>query len=77
MIPFLKKRDEASASSSVDKIERKPDEDKEEDYDGLEACMSELAAALKSEDHKAAAVAFRSAFDMLEMQPHEEVDHGV
>lgn len=76
MIPFLRKKDEASASAPADKIERKPDEDKEEDYDGLEACMSELAAALKSDDAKAAAVAFRSAFDMLEMAPHEEIDHG-
>jgi hypothetical protein len=75
MIPFLKKRDEASASAPAGKIERRPDEDKEEDYDGLEACMSELAAALKSDDPKAAAVAFRSAFDMLEMQPHEEGPH--
>lgn len=76
MIPFLRRDKEASASAPAGKIERKPDEGKEEDYDGLEACMSELAAALKADDSKAAAVAFRSAFDMLEMQPHEEADHG-
>jgi len=76
MIPFLRKfKDEASVSAPADKVVRKPDEDKEEDYDGLEACMSELASALKSDDSKAAAVAFRSAFDMLEMQPHEEGPH--
>ena len=76
MIPFLRKKDEASTSAPADKISRKPDEGKEEDYDGLEACMSELSSALKADDHKAAAVAFRSAFDMLEMGPHEEIDHG-
>ena len=75
MIPFLKDK-QASVASASAPIQRKPDEDAEPDYDGMEACMSELAAALKADDSKAAAVAFRAAFDLLESQPHEESADG-
>jgi len=75
MIPFLKRDKEASISAAPDKIQRKPDDGAEEDYDGLEACMSELSAALKADDAKAAAIAFRSACELVDSQPHEEGEH--
>jgi hypothetical protein len=63
MLPILKKH-EGSASSPIEAVERKPDE--ESDYDGLESAMEELCSALESKDYKAAASSFRAAFDMLD-----------
>lgn len=73
MIPFLKRKDEASISASPDKIKREPDEGAE--YDGLEAAAEDLCNAIKAEDYKAAAAALRAAFEMLEMEPHREGEH--
>lgn len=73
MIPFLKRQQEGSASSPVEKIERKPDDGS--DYDGLTAAAEDLCHAIKAEDYKAAAAALRAAFDLLESEPHEEGSH--
>lgn len=75
MLPYLKRQKEASVSPVPDKIERKPDSEEEESFDYLEGCMGELASALKADDHQAAAAAFRAAFEILEMEPHEEEPH--
>ena len=76
MIPFLRKKDEASTSMPADKIKREPDEGKEDDYDSLEAACEDLGNALAAKDWKAAAAAWRAGFDLLESQPHEEAEHG-
>lgn len=73
MLPFLKNKHEASMSTEVDSIERKPDEP--EDYDGLEAAAEDLCNAIEAKDYKAAAMALRAAFEMLDAQPHEEGPH--
>ncbi len=74
MIPFLKRKDEASVSIPADKIKREPDDDSEEDYDGLEAAAEDLCHAIKAEDYKAAASALRAAFELMEASPHEEYE---
>lgn len=73
MLPFLKNKQEASVSVPSDTVTRKSDEDKEEDLDGLEVAMQELFSA-KSDKERAAA--FRAAFQILENEPHSEVEHG-
>jgi len=75
MLPFLKLNKEASASAPVESVERKPDNE-ESEYDGMESAMEELCDAIHAREYKKAATAFRAAFDMLEMQPHEEIEHG-
>jgi hypothetical protein len=76
LIPFLKRNKEASMSAPVEAIERKPDEDKDEtEFDGLESAMEELHTALNSKDYKLAAEIFRSAFELMESQPHTEGPH--
>ncbi len=74
MIPFLKRKDEASVSAPAEKIQRKPDEESE-DYDGLTAAAEDLCHAIEAKDYKAAAVALRAAFDLLESEPHHEGEH--
>lgn len=74
MIPFLKNKQDASASAPVDSIKREPDE--ESDYDGLESAAEDLCNAIKAEDYKAAASALRAAFELMEAQPHEEASNG-
>lgn len=73
MLPYVKIR---RPSSGVVIETRKPDVKPEDSDDsGLQAAMSDFADALDSRDTKAMASAFRAAFDMLEMQPHDEVSH--
>lgn len=72
MLPFLKNQQEASVSTSQDSIKRKPDEESE-GIDSLEVAMEELFNAKSNVDR---AMAFRAAFELLEMKPHEEDNHG-
>lgn len=67
MLPFLKNKMEGSVSAPVESEQRQPDNEPESD--SLEVAMKELFNA-KSDKERAAA--FRAAFDLLEMQPHEE-----
>ncbi len=72
MIPFLKRKDEASVSMPAEKIKRDPDEGAE--IDSLEVAAEELCNAVHAKDYKAAASALRAAFELLESQPHEEAN---
>jgi hypothetical protein len=72
MLPFLKLNKEASVSMPADKVERKSDHPDEEDMDYLEGCIEELIAAIHGKDARAAARAFRDAFEVCESEPHEE-----
>lgn len=73
---FLQKQSDAAIVSPVpDKIERKPDDSKDEEFDSLEGAMQELHSALNSKDYKGAAQIFRSAFELMDSQPHEEGPH--
>lgn len=72
MLPFLKRTQDAAASSPVEHVERKPDEGS--DYDMLESAAEDLCKAVESKDYKAIASALRAAFEMLS-EPHEEGSH--
>lgn len=59
---------------------RKPDGGKEEkgmegEDHALEACSEDMIRAFHAKDVKALAKAFRAAFECLEMEPHDEVEH--
>jgi len=51
------------------------DEGREDSGDELEMAMEDLSKAIQEEDYSAMSVAFRSAFEYLESQPHEEAEH--
>ncbi len=73
MIPFLKHKHEASVSAPVESIKREPDE--EAPYDGLESAAEDLCNAIEAKDYAAAAAAIRAAFQLLELEPHDEGDN--
>jgi len=71
MLPFLKNKHEGSASMPVESVKREHDED----YDMLESAAEDLIAAVHSKNVKAVASALKAAFEMCELQPHEEGPH--
>lgn len=75
MLPFIKK-DRKSAGISM--TYRKPDEGKapEAADEGLEMVAEDMMKAHAAGDKKALAAALRSAFMILESQPHEEAEHS-
>lgn len=73
MLPFLKKDKEASVSIPVDIKKRDPDEESE--FDSLESASQDLIDAVHSKDAKAAAIAWRAGFDILDSEPHVEGPH--
>lgn len=76
MLPFLKRDKEASVSGPVEskQMNTHPDDELDLDYDSMESAMEDLANALATKNYKAAAEAFRAAFDLLETQPHDEYE---
>ena len=70
MLPWQRlKKKEASVIVQT----RMPDAPKEESDDAaLESCAEDLMSALESGDKRAVASAIRSAFQVLESEPHEE-----
>lgn len=79
MLPFLKKKDGFVASSTPLTIHREPDQSSEQseqkDMRGVELAMEDFCKALEQKDYKSMAEALRSAFDILDAQPHEEGPH--
>lgn len=73
MLPFLKNTKEASMSEDADPVKRKSDDG--EDYDSLEVAAQDLCDAIHSKDSKAVAEALRAAFQICDLEPHEEFDH--
>jgi hypothetical protein len=73
MLPFLKHKQEGSMSEDDDPIKR--DHDEESDYDMLESASEDLISAVHSKDVKAVCSALRAAFEMLDMEPHQEGQH--
>lgn len=78
MLPFLRK-DYKNTGVIVSK--RKPDDidgnklEEPDDNQSLKACMLDFAKSAKADDHAGMATAFRAAFQSLEKQPHDEVEH--
>lgn len=50
--------------------------DEEQPDEGLNAAARDLMDAIQNNDEAGVASAFRSAFQMLESEPHEEFDHN-
>jgi DNA-binding GntR family transcriptional regulator len=76
-LPFLMK---PKVSSTTIVEHRKPDETVGEDSpdsndEGLNSAASDLIDAVHSRDVKGAAAAMRAAFELMESQPHEEINH--
>ena len=71
MLPFLKRNQEASASTSLETQERKPDEGTEE-FDSMESAAQELVDAVHAKDVKAVAAALRAAFELMELDVPED-----
>lgn len=74
MLPILKKLNEASVSAPPETLRREPDKESE-DYDGLKSCAQELIDAISAGDVESAAIALRSAFQLLDSEPHVEGPH--
>jgi hypothetical protein len=76
-LPFLKKRQEGGVAGLIIK-RRTPDEKppgEDDNAAAIESCASELINAIHNKDIKAAAMALKDAFDILESMPHEEGEH--
>jgi hypothetical protein len=73
MLPFLAKKQipqdsDAAVINSADRPDRKRDVSA-----ALELAMKELFTA---QDDRSRALAFKAAFELLEMQPHSEAPHN-
>jgi flagellar biosynthesis/type III secretory pathway protein FliH len=73
MLPFLKKKQEGSASMPSDSIVREPDN--EQDYDSMHAVAEDLLKAIEAKDVAAIAEAFRAGFELADSESHEEGEH--
>lgn len=72
-LPWAPKSKEGGGAAAMEVVKREPDH--EEGHDSLHTAMEELHSALDSKDYKRAASVFRAAFDLLEIEPHEEGPH--
>lgn len=73
MLPFLNKKERNQSATIVEM--RKPDEGKEQENQGLEACMRDVIKCMDMKDAKGMARAFKDAFDLCESYPHDEYPH--
>lgn len=74
MLPFLKKKSQVGVIVTT----RPSDESKQDEShesDPIEYCAEDLMNAVHNKDKKAVAEAIRSAFDILESEPHNEAEH--
>jgi hypothetical protein len=80
VLPFLKRKQ--AASSGVIIKTREPDKTSEEsteqsiDSSAIESCARDLISAVHAQDAKGVAEAIKTAFDILESMPHEEMSEG-
>lgn len=74
MLPFLKRKNEASVSNPPESLTRKADEP--EEYDPLDSASEDLIEAVHSKNVKRVTEALSAAFDLRETQPHDEYPHG-
>jgi hypothetical protein len=71
-LPFLKKKDGAAASTPVEVLERKPDEDTPEDMDMLDACAEDFLQAIKMKDAKMLREALEALISHIQMLDEEQ-----
>jgi hypothetical protein len=70
MLPWLKRKEEGSASSPVESVERKPDEAKE--FGMLDAVADDMLAAFKADDHSALVAALESLVAHIQEQDKKQ-----
>ncbi len=77
MLPFLKKKNAPQTGVIVQtrNPDEKPDENQEDNSDGIHACAKDLIDAVHAHDIKGAAEAIKAAFEILDSKPHEEGPH--
>lgn len=75
MLPFLKTRPAAGIMVAHRKPDGNPEAEQGSDEIGLKACAADLIKAVHSQDEAGVAAAIRAAFELLEMQPHDEGNH--
>lgn len=73
MLPFLKSKQDVSGASDSSPIIREHDDDS--NFDAVELVVEDMHQALQSKNYKAAAKALRSAYQILDSEPHEEGPH--
>lgn len=77
MLPFMKPKQVAGLIVK----QRKPDGNsveqpvENEENQDLEVCAEEIIRAIMAKDAKALATAIESAFQIMELRPHDEVSH--
>ncbi len=74
MLPFLKHQEEAAVALPSKTLKLSPDKESDEN-DLLEILMEEFKFAVSSGDVKAMAEIFRIAFQLCELEPHNETPH--
>lgn len=73
-LPFLD--DKKNKIADVITASRRPDESKASESDDLETLLKEFNTALSNNDMKAAAMAFRAAFECCSSDPQEPLSDG-
>jgi len=78
VLPFLKNKQKEAAVSTPITINRKSDKPKENQvYDmAIRACAEHMITEIQANDADGVADAMRSAFEILETLPHEEIPHS-
>lgn len=71
MLPFLKPKPQTGVLVKEIKSSGEVKENHDEDH-GLIACAEDFIRAVHTKDAEAAAKAWRAAFELLELEPHEE-----
>ncbi len=77
MLPIFdnKKKIQSGISIKTRTPDEKPEENQDDSSAAIEACAQDLISAVQSNNVKAAAEAIKSAFEILESQPHSEGPH--
>ena len=73
ILPFLKKKNASVGVITQDLTHQI--HQKDEENHGLIAAARDLIDAIHNNDEKAAAAAMQAAFELMELQPHEEAEH--
>lgn len=73
MLPFLKKQVKHQSGLLIK--HRPADETSEKPESSLDLHAKDLMHAIAAQDVKAIASALKAAFDCLEMEPHDEIEH--
>ncbi len=77
LLPFLKKQNVGGSIATQVEV-RKPDAPEQEDDSEapLRACAADMISAVQANDPMAMAEAIKSAFQIMEMQPHDESEQS-